>query len=115
LPAGLVFVLLCGRIFQQKTHDRLAFARDCKSFFPLSVSICSAGNNADGREIKTEKRGSNSAHSAQETKLSLGTNYMPQQKEIVALSKMLGTNEDGYQDDRNENAPNNYSGYLANN
>ncbi|MFO1487673.1 MAG: heavy metal translocating P-type ATPase metal-binding domain-containing protein [Verrucomicrobiota bacterium] len=35
--AGLIFFLLCGRVFQQKTHDRLAFDRDYKSFFPLSV------------------------------------------------------------------------------
>lgn len=36
--AGLVFFLLCGRAFQQKTHERLAFDRDYKSFFPLSVT-----------------------------------------------------------------------------
>jgi len=35
--AGLVFFLLCGRAFQQKTHERMAFDRDYKSFFPLSV------------------------------------------------------------------------------
>lgn len=35
---GLIFFLLCGRAFQQKTHDRLAFDRDYKSFFPLSVT-----------------------------------------------------------------------------
>lgn len=35
---GLVFFLLCGRLFQQKTFDRLAFDRDFKSFFPLSVN-----------------------------------------------------------------------------
>ena len=35
--AGLLFFLLCGRLFQQKTYDRLAFDRDYKSFFPLSV------------------------------------------------------------------------------
>lgn len=35
--AGLLFFLLSGRIFQQKTYDRLAFDRDYKSFFPLSV------------------------------------------------------------------------------
>lgn len=34
---GLVFFLLCGRVFQQKTHERLSFERDFKSFFPLSV------------------------------------------------------------------------------
>jgi Cu+-exporting ATPase len=35
---GLIFFLLCGRVFQQKTHERLAFDRDYKSFFPLSVT-----------------------------------------------------------------------------
>jgi len=35
---GLIFFLLCGRLFQQKTYDRLAFDRDYKSFFPLSVT-----------------------------------------------------------------------------
>jgi Cu+-exporting ATPase len=36
--AGLVFFLLCGRVFQQKTHDRIAFDLDFRSFFPLSVT-----------------------------------------------------------------------------
>lgn len=35
---GLIFFLLCGRLFQQKTYDRLAFDRDYKSFFPLSAT-----------------------------------------------------------------------------
>ena len=35
--AGLLFFLLCGKVFQQKTYDRLSFDRDYKSFFPLSV------------------------------------------------------------------------------
>jgi P-type Cu+ transporter len=35
---GLIFFLLCGRVFQQKTHDRLAFDLDYKSFFPLAVT-----------------------------------------------------------------------------
>ena len=34
---GLIFFLLCGRMFQKKTHDRLTFDRDYKGFFPLSV------------------------------------------------------------------------------
>jgi Cu+-exporting ATPase len=36
--AGLLFFLLCGKVFQQKTFDRLAFDRDYKSFFPLAVT-----------------------------------------------------------------------------
>jgi len=35
---GLVFFLLIGRIFQQKTYDILSFERDYRSFFPLSVT-----------------------------------------------------------------------------
>jgi Cu+-exporting ATPase len=35
---GLIFFLLCGKLFQQKTYDRLAFDRDYKSFFPLAVT-----------------------------------------------------------------------------
>ena len=34
---GLIFFLLCGRMFQKKTYDRLTFDRDYKGFFPLSV------------------------------------------------------------------------------
>jgi len=40
---GLIFFLLCGRLFQQKTYDRLAFDRDYKSFFPLSVTRIAHG------------------------------------------------------------------------
>jgi Cu+-exporting ATPase len=41
--AGLLFFLLCGKMFQQKTYDRLAFDRDYKSFFPLSILRKSGG------------------------------------------------------------------------
>jgi Cu+-exporting ATPase len=36
--AGLLFFLLCGKMFQQKVFARLAFDRDFKSFFPLAVT-----------------------------------------------------------------------------
>jgi len=42
--AGLLFFLLCGKLFQQKTYDRLAFDRDYKSFFPLSITRRSEQN-----------------------------------------------------------------------
>lgn len=38
--AGLVFFLLLGKAFQQKTHDRLGFDRDYRGFFPLAVVRC---------------------------------------------------------------------------
>ncbi len=43
---GLVFFLLCGRAFQEKTYERLAFDRDYKCFFPLSVMRRSGSSDA---------------------------------------------------------------------
>ena len=36
--AGLVFLLLIGKLFQKKTYDTLSFERDYKSFFPIAVT-----------------------------------------------------------------------------
>jgi Cu+-exporting ATPase len=41
--AGLVFFLLIGRWFQNKTYESLAFDRDFKSYFPLAVQRFSHG------------------------------------------------------------------------
>lgn len=35
--SGLVFFLLLGKLFQQKTFERLSFDRDYRSYFPISV------------------------------------------------------------------------------
>ncbi len=35
--SGLVFFLLLGRLFQQKSYEALSFERDYKSYFPVSV------------------------------------------------------------------------------
>ena len=43
---GLIFFLLCGRLFQKKTYDRLTFDRDYKGFFPLSVVRKNSGGEA---------------------------------------------------------------------
>jgi P-type Cu+ transporter len=51
---GLVFFLLCGKLFQQKTYDRLAFDRDYKSFFPLSVTR--VGGRAESRVSLSQLR-----------------------------------------------------------
>jgi Cu+-exporting ATPase len=37
--AGLVFFLLIGKWFQQKTFDTLSFDRDYKSYFPVAVTV----------------------------------------------------------------------------
>lgn len=36
--AGLIFFLLVGKFFQQKTYDFLSFERDYKSYFPIAVT-----------------------------------------------------------------------------
>jgi P-type Cu+ transporter len=36
---GLLFFLLSGRLFQQKTYEALSFERDYKSYFPISVTV----------------------------------------------------------------------------
>lgn len=48
--AGLVFFLLLGKFFQQKTYAYLSFERDYKSYFPIAVTRV-FNNNA---EIHTE-------------------------------------------------------------
>ncbi|GAB3928574.1 heavy metal translocating P-type ATPase [Larkinella terrae] len=45
---GLIFFLLCGKWFQQRTYDFLSFERDYKSYFPLAVQRL-----VDDREVPT--------------------------------------------------------------
>jgi Cu+-exporting ATPase len=44
---GLIFFMLLGKLFQQKTYDFLSFERDYKSYFPIAVTKI----NRDGSEI----------------------------------------------------------------
>lgn len=46
--AGLVFFLLIGKIYQDKTYHLLSFDRDYRSYFPISVTRLS-----DGKESET--------------------------------------------------------------
>ena len=40
---GLIFFLLLGKLFQQKTYDFLSFERDFKSYFPIAISTLVKG------------------------------------------------------------------------
>jgi Cu+-exporting ATPase len=42
--SGLVFFLLVGKVFQNKTYDRLNFERDYKSYFPLGATVLQGGS-----------------------------------------------------------------------
>ncbi|GAB3642664.1 heavy metal translocating P-type ATPase metal-binding domain-containing protein [Spirosoma arcticum] len=39
---GLIFFLLCGKWFQQRTHEFLSFERDYRAYFPLAVTVLKA-------------------------------------------------------------------------
>ncbi len=57
---GLVFFLLLGKFFQQKTYTFLSFERDYKSYFPIAVTRISIKNqieeNIEVYEIKKGDR-----------------------------------------------------------
>lgn len=51
---GIVFFMLIGRWFQDKTYDSLSFDRDYRSYFPLGVTIVT-NNNVSGYQLREEK------------------------------------------------------------
>ena len=71
--AGLVFFLLIGKLFQQKTFDNLSFERDYKSFFPISVTR---------READGEK-------SIPLAKLKVGDRIIVRHNELIPADSML--------------------------
>ncbi|MBL7471298.1 heavy metal translocating P-type ATPase [Robertkochia sediminum] len=54
---GLVFFLLLGRYFQQRTYDYLSFERDYKSYFPIGVTRIGAGAKEEPVDIYKVKEG----------------------------------------------------------
>ncbi|SFC24979.1 heavy metal translocating P-type ATPase [Spirosoma endophyticum] len=52
--SGLIFFLLCGKWFQERTYDFLSFERDYKSYFPLAVTRLGGRAGGDGQKEKAE-------------------------------------------------------------
>jgi Cu+-exporting ATPase len=48
---GLVFFLLIGKFFQQKTYSFLSFERDFKSYFPIAVTKFNADKTEENTQI----------------------------------------------------------------
>ena len=71
--SGLVFLLLCGKLFQKKTFSAMAFDRDYRSYFPLSVTRRGAG----GEEILPA------------TALQVGDNIVVRNQELVPADSVL--------------------------
>lgn len=54
--SGIVFFMLVGRWFQDKTYESLSFDRDYKSYFPLGVTILKDGKE-EASTISALKKG----------------------------------------------------------
>ncbi len=54
---GLVFFLLLGKFFQQKTYSFLSFERDYKSYFPIAVTRLNANGGEENIQIYKIKTG----------------------------------------------------------
>tara|TARA_R110001592_G_scaffold8511_7_gene46443 strand:+ start:1433 stop:3808 length:2376 start_codon:yes stop_codon:yes gene_type:complete len=54
---GLVFFLLLGKYFQQKTYNFLSFERDYKSYFPIAVTRILANQKEENIQIYEVEKG----------------------------------------------------------
>ncbi|UJH68491.1 heavy metal translocating P-type ATPase metal-binding domain-containing protein [Allomuricauda sp. SCSIO 65647] len=54
---GLVFFLLLGKFFQQKTYAFLSFERDYKSYFPIAVTKLSGKGQEENIEVYKVRQG----------------------------------------------------------
>jgi len=55
--AGLVFFLLIGKFFQQKTYNFLSFERDYKSYFPIAITKISEDQKEESIPVYQIKKG----------------------------------------------------------
>lgn len=54
---GLIFFLLLGKIFQQKTYSFLSFERDYKSYFPIAVTKVNRDKSKNDIAVHNIKKG----------------------------------------------------------
>ncbi len=55
--AGLIFFMLLGKVFQQKTYAVLSFERDYKSYFPISSTIIKENGEEVSIAVSELKKG----------------------------------------------------------
>jgi len=55
--SSLVFFMLLGKLFQQKTYDFLSFERDFKSYFPLAVTKINSDKSENSVWVYDLKKG----------------------------------------------------------
>jgi len=55
--SGIIFFMLLGRFFQNRTYQTLSFERDYKSYFPLGVSVKTGINSEVNQPVSELKKG----------------------------------------------------------
>jgi Cu+-exporting ATPase len=76
---GLVFFLLVGKFFQQKTYSFLSFERDYKSYFPIAVT----------RLVKNEQYARVDEEQAEVYKLEQGDRILIRNSELIPVDAVL--------------------------
>ncbi|MFD1063991.1 heavy metal translocating P-type ATPase [Winogradskyella litorisediminis] len=85
--AGLVFFLLLGKFFQQKTYAFLSFERDYKSYFPIAVTRLISNDSA---KIYTESKKLNkNEEQAQVYDLKTGDRILIRNGELLPVDAIL--------------------------
>ena len=77
--AGLVFFLLLGKFFQQKTYAFLSFERDYKSYFPIAVT----------RLVKNSAKANFTEEQAQVYELKKGDRILLRHEELLPVDAIL--------------------------
>ncbi len=54
---GLIFFMLLGKLFQQKTYDFLSFERDYKSYFPIAITKILTNGTEEAVQVYDIKKG----------------------------------------------------------
>jgi P-type Cu+ transporter len=54
---GLIFFMLLGKLFQQKTYDFLSFERDYKSYFPIAITKILADGSESSVQVYAIEKG----------------------------------------------------------
>ncbi|WP_341214919.1 heavy metal translocating P-type ATPase metal-binding domain-containing protein [uncultured Wocania sp.] len=54
---GLIFFLLLGKFFQQKTYSFLSFERDYKSYFPIGITKITSDGKEESTQVYDIKKG----------------------------------------------------------
>ena len=54
---GLIFFMLLGKLFQQKTYDFLSFERDYKSYFPIAITKILSNRKEEAVQVYDIEKG----------------------------------------------------------